>query len=84
MVSRTSGAQDVLELRRESSDARARQSAAEAEKEGVQRRLDALEYSLSEVHKLLELAAALAPGSGAVISDKAAAAAPEHLPVSAK
>jgi len=77
-------AQDVLELRRESSDARARQSAAEAEKEGVQRRLGALEYSLSEVHKLLELAAALAPGSGAAISDGAAATALEHLPVPAK
>lgn len=56
-------AADLLSLRRETADARARQAAAEAEREGVQRRLDALEFSVGHLHKILEAAQAFAAES---------------------
>ena len=53
-------AQDLLVLRREGAEARSRQAAADAEREGVQRRLDALEFSVDRVHKILEAAQSFA------------------------
>jgi chromosome segregation ATPase len=57
--------QELAAQRRENVDIRARLASSEADRQGLQRRVEKIEYELGHVHKILEIAAQITQAEGA-------------------